>query len=258
MRVKKVIPFILVIQLLSYMVLYAEEKVPKDKPGTAVFVMTSEQSKLIEVTGELIKEEPEGLDVDMKIPVIHNLNNKVFQKRLNYKIKKQQLCLKKSIEKDAIQNHQFTKKKGFPVIPYTLMTNYHIKANGEIFSLETMVYDYRGGAHGLTTNTYYNIDTKKSKLLKIKDLFKPDSNYKEILDEEINKQINQRRLQGEIFFEDEGGFKGIKDNQSFYIDQQGNLVITFGLYEIAPYASGMIEFHIPKEVIKPIKAYDWL
>ncbi|HHT97331.1 MAG TPA: DUF3298 domain-containing protein, partial [Clostridiales bacterium] len=34
------------------------------------------------------------------------------------------------------------------------------------------------------------------------------------------------------------------------------LVIVFGLYEIAPYSSGMIEFIIPEKVIQAIKAYD--
>lgn len=260
MNGKKIIPLILAIQLLSQIALCAEEtskeKIPKDKPGTAVFVMTNEQSKIIEVTGVIIKEELEGLEIDMKIPVISNLNNRIFQKRINQKIKKKYLALKKSIEKDAVENHQYAKNQGFPVIPYTLMTNYHIKANGEIFSLETTIYDYRGGAHGLTTTEYYNIDTKKSKLLNIEDLFKESSNYKEILNQEINKQIQQRTLQGEVFFEDQGGFKGIKDKQSFYIDHQGNLVVVFGLYEIAPYASGIVEFHIPKEVIKSIEAYD--
>ena len=260
MSVKKVIPYILVIQLLVQVVLYAEEtpkeKVPKDKPGTAVFVMNNEQSKMIEVTGEVIKKELEGLEIDMKIPVMSHLNSKAFQKRMNQKIRKQQLDLKTSIEEDAIQNHEYAKNKGFPVIPYTLMTNYHIKSNGEIFSLETIIYDYRGGAHGLTTTYYYNIDTKKSKLLDIKDLFKASSNYKEILDEEINKQIQQRKLQGEFFFEDQDGFRGVKDNQAFYINYQGDLVIIFGLYEIAPYASGITEFQIPKEVIQSIQAYD--
>jgi len=253
-RIKKVLTFVIAFELLTYPSLYAKEQIPKDKPGTAVFVMKSNEKAMIEVTGDIIKKETKGLQIDMRIPVIHNLNNKIFQKRINYRIKKQQVCLKKGIEKDAFRDHQYAKSKGFPVIPYTLMTNYHVKSNHEIFSLETTIYDFRGGAHGLTTNTYYNIDTIKSKLLEIKDLFKPSSDYKTVLNLEINKQIKERQLQGETFFNDEWGFKGIKDNQSFYIEQDGNLVIVFGLYEIAPYSSGIIEFLIPKEVIQSIKA----
>ena len=254
-KIKKIIPLIIAIQISSYFALYAEE-IPKDKPGTAVFVMKSQQGEKINVTSEIIKESPQGLEIDMKIPIINGLNNKFFQKGLNHKIQKQQLCLKKTIEQDAVRNHQYAKKKGFPIIPYTLMTNYHVKSNNKIFSLETTVYDYRGGAYDLTTNTYYNINTGKSKLIAIKDLFKPSSPYKEILNEEINKQIGERRSQGAMFFDNEEGFKGIKDNQSFYITEDGHLVIVFALYEIAPYASGIIEFTIPNEVIDEIKAYD--
>lgn len=256
MKIKKIIPLIIAIQISSYVALYAQEEIPKDKPGTAVFVMKTQQGEKITVTSEIIKENIEGLEIDMKIPIIDGLNNKLFQRRVNHKIQKQQLCLKKTIEKDAIRTHQYAKKKGFPVIPYTLMTNYHVKSNDNIFSLETTVYDYRGGAHGLTTNTYYNINTQNSKFITIEDLFKPSSPYQEVLNEEINKQIEERRSQGAVFFDDEDGFKGITDNQSFYITEDGELVIVFALYEIAPYSSGIIEFTIPNEVTDKIKAYD--
>ena len=59
-----------------------------------------------------------------------------------------------------------------------------------------------------------------------------------------------------MFLDDKSGFKGVKEDQSFYINQNGNLVIVFGLYEIAPYSSGIIEFIIPEKVIQAIKAYD--
>ncbi len=61
----------------------------------------------------------------------------------------------------------------------------------------------------------------------------------------------------------EWGFKTISDNQAFYIvDAEGSvssvdyqdLVVYFGLYEIAPYASGIPEFKIPFTLIKDVKA----
>ncbi len=240
LKIKKIITLSLVIQILSFSVIYAEEA-PKDKPGTAVFVMKSHDSPCLDVTGIVIQEERPGLTIDMKIPVIHHLNNWFFQKKINYQIKRQQLEMKKSIEQDAICNQ---------IKPYTLMTNYHVKINSEIFSLETTTYDYRGGAHGLTTNIYYNIDTKNSKLLTLKDLFKADSDYENILTQEINRQIQERSKHGDVFFDDELGFKSVGPEQAFYINQDGHLIIVFGLYEIAPYASGIIEFDIPQKVIE--------
>ena len=244
MKIKKDILLIAMIIPLFTVYLYAEERVPKDKPGTAVFVMSTENSELVTVTTHFIEEEKDHLQLNMQIPVIGNLKNKILQTRLNRKIKKEQMCLKRTIEKDAIRNYQYATKKGYPVLPYELMTNYHVKSNNGIFSLEITIYDYRGGAHGMTTRRYYNIDTNTGKLICLEDIVDKD-----MLNKEIARQIEERKSQGEIFFEGDEGFNGIKENQLFYITQEGQLVIVFGLYEIAPYVAGIQEFPIPKEII---------
>ena len=43
---------------------------------------------------------------------------------------------------------------------------------------------------------------------------------------------------------EEGGFIGISENAKFYINENGNPVIVFEKYEIAPGSSGEIEFEI--------------
>lgn len=244
MKFKKIILLAVMMISLSNSNLYAEEKLPKDKPGTAVFVMSTEENNLITITTNLIEEQTDHLQINMQIPVMGNFKNKIFQNKLNRTIRKNQLCLKCSIEKDAIRNYQYATKKGYPVLPYELMTNYHVKSNNDIFSLEITVYDYRGGAHGMTTRTYYNIDSNTSKLICLKDIVD-----EEMLNKEITRQIEERKKQGEIFFEGDEGFNGIKENQLFYITEEGQLVIVFGLYDIAPYVAGIQEFPIPKEMI---------
>ena len=48
------------------------------------------------------------------------------------------------------------------------------------------------------------------------------------------------------------GFKGIKKDQNFYINEDGNLVICFDKYDVAAGAQGSPEFVIPNEIIKDI------
>lgn len=252
MKFKYIFIWVLVIKCLSYSALYAQENLPKDKPGTAVFVMSKEKNNLINVTTDTIQSETDCYQVNLKIPVLDGLKSKSLQNKINKKNRKEQLGLKASIESDAKRNLICQTEKGYPFIPYELMSNYHVKANHEIFSLEITIYDYRGGAHGMTTRTYYNIDTTKGKLLSLNDYLEKcagDIDGRTILNAEINKQINERKKQGEAFFEEGQGFNGIKENQSFYITNDHQLVIVFGLYEIAPYAAGIIEFAIPKEII---------
>ena len=43
-------------------------------------------------------------------------------------------------------------------------------------------------------------------------------------------------------------FKGLSGDESFYLDSQGQLVITFDEYEVAPGYMGAVEFTIPEEV----------
>lgn len=233
MKLKKI--FILVMTIISLFnsMLYAKEELPKDKPGTAVFVMSNNNIDKIIVDTEFIKERTEHLYIDMNIPVIEGLKNRRFQKKINKSIKKHQLCLKSTIEKDASQN--------CPVNPYELMTNYHVKSNNDIFSLEISVYDYRGGAHGMSAREYYNIDTKTGKQIYLGEI----SNI-EMINKEVQRQIVERSNKGETFFDEAFKFPGIDKNQSFYIANDGQLVIVFGLYEIAPYSAGILEFPIPK------------
>ena len=233
MKFKKIITLVITIISLFNSMLYAKEELPKDKPGTAVFVMSNNTDR-INVTTEFIKEGTKSLHLDMKIPIMDGFKNKVFQRRLNKEIKKNQLSLKASIEKDVADR--------LCLVPaYQLMTNYHVKSNNDIFSLEISVYDYRGGAHGMSTRQYYNIDTNTSKLISLEDIVNID-----MLNKEIQRQILERYKQGETFFDEALKFKGVSKNQSFYITNDGQLVIVFGLYEIAPYAAGILEFPIPK------------
>lgn len=224
--------------------LYAQEDLPQDKPGTAVFVMSTENTNKISVTTNTIKEETDHLLVNLQIPVMDHFKNKGCQRRLNKTIKKNQFCLKTSIEKDALANYAYATKKGHPVLPYELMSNYHVKSNNKIFSLEITVYDYRGGAHGMTTRCYYNIDTDTGKAISLDEIADVA-----LINEEIKGQIEQRKKQGELFFDGKDGFNGVREDQLFYITEEGQLVIVFGHYEIAPYAAGILEFPMQKEII---------
>lgn len=47
-------------------------------------------------------------------------------------------------------------------------------------------------------------------------------------------------------------FDKIKANQTFYINNNGNIVIMFNKYEVAPGYMGAPEFVIPSDVVKEI------
>ncbi|GAG74381.1 unnamed protein product, partial [marine sediment metagenome] len=65
--------------------------------------------------------------------------------------------------------------------------------------------------------------------------------YLRIINQEIKRQM---KLNPEAYFDDGAAFKSVSKEQPFYLIEDG-IVIYFGLYEIAPYSSGIRYFKIP-------------
>ena len=51
----------------------------------------------------------------------------------------------------------------------------------------------------------------------------------------------------------DSNFQSIKDDQNFYFNKDGQLVISFDEYEVAPGYMGAVEFTIPDSVLAGIR-----
>ena len=86
---------------------------------------------------------------------------------------------------------------------------------------------------------YYNFDLKKGTLATLADVL--GENYKQIADDAIRSQMEERKADGAVYFDD---FEAINEDTPFYINESGNPVIVFEAYEIAPGSEGQQEFEI--------------
>ena len=86
---------------------------------------------------------------------------------------------------------------------------------------------------------YYNFDLKKGTLATLADVL--GENYRQIADDAIRSQMEERKADGAVYFDD---FEGINEDTPFYINESGNPVIVFEAYEIAPGSEGQQEFEI--------------
>lgn len=86
---------------------------------------------------------------------------------------------------------------------------------------------------------YYNFDLKKGTLATLADVL--GENYKQIADDAIRSQMEERKADGAVYFDD---FEGINEDTPFYVNESGNPVIVFEAYEIAPGSEGQQEFEI--------------
>jgi hypothetical protein len=191
-----------------------------------------------QVQEEHLKEETEKYKLDLHIPVILGIENKQLEKQVIDDIDKDKNNFVKELK-------QATNEYMTPNIPYFLESSYNIYNHDfNILSFCILYSNYYGGAHPMSHKICYNYDIKLGKRIMLKDLFNNEL-YKSFINKEIEKQIiNRNEVVG---YEVINAFKGIHDNQKFYIKNR-ELVIYFDLYDIAPYVAGIIEFTMPKEI----------
>jgi hypothetical protein len=132
-------------------------------------------------------------------------------------------------------------EQGYYQEPQTTQVNgdYEIKTNERgVLSLSIINYTYHyHAAHGLTIIKPLNFDIHTGNNYQLHELFKPESNYIQILSDVIKRQIKERDIQ---LIEE---FKEIRPDQDYYIADKA-LVIYFQLYELTPYAYGFPHFPI--------------
>lgn len=100
----------------------------------------------------------------------------------------------------------------------------------------------------------FTIDKTTGEILTLDTLFKDVPDYKEKISQNIKEQMEAQMAEDEnkfYFYHSEypeDDFKGISGDESFYFNQDGELVITFDEYEVAPGYMGAVEFTIPKNL----------
>jgi hypothetical protein len=245
---KKIVIFGLAGVLVFSSVSFAAESMDNTlKKGDALKTEIGLEDNVI-IESETISVDLKGAGIEVKIPVIKGLSNIKYQEELNK-------LIRLSVEKE-IEEFKVNAKKGMETsktLEPKLSIDYEVKSNGDILSFVINSYAYLGGANGISRKDYYNIDIKENKDLELKDLFKGNEDYKSLINTEVNRQIKEQVLdETKTYFEGDEGFKSIGDNQDFYIDKDGNLVITFDKYEIAPGSMGHPEFKIPRRVLMDI------
>ncbi|MCI9366642.1 MAG: DUF3298 domain-containing protein [Clostridia bacterium] len=121
------------------------------------------------------------------------------------------------------------------------------------FTLKLELSEVRAGSN--IRYKIYHVDKKKDKIITLAELFVSDD-FKESINNEIKKQMLSRMTEDEsvVYWVnnkiEDWNFKTIEENQEFYFSEDGNIVIVFDKYEVAPGAMGTPEFEIDKEVYK--------
>lgn len=213
--------------------------------NTTVLAQTQEIKPIdqeITITDLVIKEDQEALKVDMVFPLIQGMKDKQVEEKINQIIQKDVLNFKEMLQTESEEYLQGAKEEGWELRKYIATTYYIVHyQKDDLLSLSVFYYSYTLGAHGYTLQRAYNFNLENGKGILLGDILKEKKDDVDMINQEIKRQM---ALNPQEYFSDFSVFQSISQEQPFYLIEDG-IVIYFGLYEIAPYASGIRYFRIP-------------
>ena len=125
--------------------------------------------------------------------------------------------------------------------------------NAQYYTVKLSVLETE--ASGYEHNQFYTIEKQTGNVVTLSDLFAEESDYLSVISENIKNQMREQMAADEevkYFLDDEDmpefNFQGITEQTNFYFNENGELVIAFDEYEVAPGYMGAPEFVIPPEV----------
>ncbi|HHZ01691.1 MAG TPA: DUF3298 and DUF4163 domain-containing protein [Tissierellia bacterium] len=152
----------------------------------------------------------------------------------------------------AVEGYRDSVVNDYPFHGYSAYMEYIITYNKNCFlSLYIDKYEFTGGAHGSTTRSSHTWELWNGTNLTLNCFFKPGTDYRHLLLEEIIKEAHYNNKQNPyLYFEDYESLIIKNFNEySFYLTPEG-IRIYYQQYDIGPYASGIIEFTVPYYRIK--------
>lgn len=196
------------------------------------------------------KVDENTYNADIKVPEIQGLENKELENSLNEKY----LNESKELYDQFMEDMKDLEKAGGGHLGVD--HGYIVKTDTDkILSIGRYVVNTVGSSS--TTFKYDTIDKEKQILITLPSLFKDDT-YVDIISDNIKSQMKEQMKSDEskVYWVEEEEFaepfQKISNEQSFYINPEGKLVISFDKYEVAPGYMGNPEFVIPTEAISEI------
>ncbi|NLY52201.1 MAG: DUF3298 and DUF4163 domain-containing protein [Firmicutes bacterium] len=198
------------------------------------------------ITPKMVSWETELLAGEVKIPVITGLSDAELENFLNFQWEREINSFVEGIRAEAEAFHRELGEEANHWLPFQAYVDFKIGYLDERFvSLPVVYYCYTGGAHGMSFQVSNNVDLAAGTRLNLEDLFLPGYDFCGVIAAEVNRQ---RAENPDYYFDETMAETVILPDHPFYLTSQG-IVVYFGLYEIAPYSTGIPEFLIPYEYL---------
>ena len=137
-------------------------------------------------------------------------------------------------------------------IDYSVVTD-----TSDWFTLKLRVF--QGSGSGTVNYKFYHIDKSSGQIVSLKDLFSKEG-WDTAISQNITQQmVHQMEEDEQVYYwveskYEDWNFSSIDGDQNFYFNDQGELVIVFDEYEVAPGYMGTPEFVIPLDIYEDYMA----
>ncbi len=142
-------------------------------------------------------------------------------------------------------------------IPYSVQSDYEVTRNDDsILSFIVSIYQYTGGAHGISSTWTFVFDKQKNKLLSLEDVFEQETDYLFILSDAAVRELKTRDLldNEEWLLEGAGAQKA---NFERFVLTAKEIRFIFDAYQVGPYAAGTQEVSFPLSNLQDILDSDY-
>lgn len=139
---------------------------------------------------------------------------------------------------------------------FALDVSYHTTfADKNLISVLVWTYSYTGGAHGGATSTTFNYDLASGRMLKLADIFQPNSGYLKTISAYCITTLTKELGDVDAEWLRTGAGPKAENYNSWNVTPDG-LQITFDAYQVAAYAFGPQEVIVPFSALKAILKSD--
>ena len=195
----------------------------------------------------------ENYEAKVVTPKIEGLLNKELEEKLNKEFENNANTIIAAFENDIRKMSELYGDENFHL---SVTADYEVKTDNEDI-LAVNFYFTTIEASAVTANRFYNIDKKAGTIITLDSLFKENADYVTPISGYILVEMKKQNDNGTGFYfldgEEDIRFTVIRNDQHFYINNSGNIVICFDEYEVAAGAQGCPEFEIPADVIQHIR-----
>ncbi|MBF0784939.1 DUF3298 domain-containing protein [Muribacter muris] len=155
---------------------------------------------------------------------------------------------------ELFQSHLANAREDKPIGLDNVLSAFYLGQRNNIATFRYIDYTYEGGAHGIHSTQYLNIDANKKAVISLNDLISP-KNQAEL------KAILWRIYESDNLDEN-GKYSGSVEKAEFRIPdnfyfKDGDIVFVYGVYELGSYAEGNVELTVARYEINDLLNADY-